>query len=460
MRRLYCLLSVLILLPACNHHQDMPADAEYVNEIKATISGVDAIYEDDFPLTKTSLTNDDEFIWTANDTLGIYPDAGSQVYFVISEGAQSSTAYFDGGGWGLKTGHTYYSYYPFVGNIYLDRTRIPVSYNGQKQIGTTGRNFGPYDFMYAPGVYASGSSLSFSYKHLNCYLYFYATLPAGTYTKLTMATEDPLLVEEGYFDLTAEQPAIVPTKYTDQLTMDLESFTVTDSSPIKIYMMLAPVNLNGQTVYVRVLDSENVERQCIKTPSRTYEASKIYGLSCASWTTMVSSISLDRNTLNLELGTIEALIPILTPLNCSDPVIWTTDNASVATVEDGVVTANSIGTATITAKAGNKSATCLVTVTPVTVLSLALDKDSVTMKVGDTTTLNATVNPSYAPLTWTSSDDTIVTVFNGVITALKSGNATITVTSGDKTAQCNVQVSDSNNGIGDWEVGDNSNGSI
>lgn len=297
MRRLYCLLFILILLPACNRHQEIiPSEEsvtpeEYVTSVKAVISGFNAWFEDDAPLTKTSLTSNDEFIWTANDTLGIYPDAGSQVYFVISEGAQSNTAYFDGGGWGLKTGHTYYSYYPFVGDIYLDREKIPVSYEGQKQIGTAGKDFGPFDFMYAPGVYAAGSSLNFSYKHLNCYLYFYATLPVGTYTKLALATDDPLLVQEGYFDLMAEHPAIVPTKYTDQLTMDLENFTVTDSSPIMIYMMLAPVDLNGKNVYVRVLNSEKEELQCNKTPSRTYEASNIYGLSCSSWTEVPQSMN-------------------------------------------------------------------------------------------------------------------------------------------------------------------------
>ena len=94
------------------------------------------------------------------------------------------------------------------------------------------------------------------------------------------------------------------------------------------------------------------------------------------------------------------------------------------------------------------------------VISLALDKTSVSMKIGESASLKATSKPDNVPLTWTSSDDRIVTVYNGVITALKAGEAVITVQSGDKSAQCAVQVSDSSTGIGDWEVGDNSNGSI
>ena len=41
---------------------------------------------------------------------------------------------------------------------------------------------------------------------------------------------------------------------------------------------------------------------------------------------------------------------------------WTTSDASVATVSNGVVTAKKVGTATITARAGNKEATCAITV--------------------------------------------------------------------------------------------------
>lgn len=77
------------------------------------------------------------------------------------------------------------------------------------------------------------------------------------------------------------------------------------------------------------------------------------------------------------------------------------------------------------------------------VTSVSLDRTSVTLTVGETITLKATVNPSNATdktVTWTSSDQAVVTVEDGVISARKAGLATITVIAGDKTATCGITV--------------------
>ena len=76
-----------------------------------------------------------------------------------------------------------------------------------------------------------------------------------------------------------------------------------------------------------------------------------------------TSVSLNKTELILEKGKSETLTATVSPSNATDKTVtWTTSDASVATVENGVVRAIKVGTATITAKAGNKSATCAVTV--------------------------------------------------------------------------------------------------
>ena len=160
--------------------------------------------------------------------------------------------------------------------------------------------------------------------------------------------------------------------------------------------------------------------------------------------TEVSSITLDKSSASLKVGETVTLIATVGPEDATDKTVtWTTSDATVATVSNGVVTAKKLGTATITAKAGEKTATCSITVIPTPVTSVTLSKTSASLKVGETVTLTATVNPSDATdktVTWTTSDATVATVSNGVVTAKKLGTATITAKAGDKTATCSITV--------------------
>lgn len=81
-----------------------------------------------------------------------------------------------------------------------------------------------------------------------------------------------------------------------------------------------------------------------------------------------TGITLNKNALTVnEIGVAETLTATVTPSDCTQPVVWTTSNEDVATVNRGTVTAVGIGTATITATCGDYSATCDVTVDNVVV---------------------------------------------------------------------------------------------
>ena len=166
-------------------------------------------------------------------------------------------------------------------------------------------------------------------------------------------------------------------------------------------------------------------------------------------TVAVTGITLNKTTLSLEVEKTEILTATVVPENATDKTVtWTSSDSTVATVSDGTVKAVKAGTATITAKAGEKTATCTVTVTEkttgtVAVTEVKLNKITLSLEKGKTETLTATVVPENATnkeVTWTSSDDTIVTVKEGVVTAVKVGKATITAKAGEKTAVCEVEV--------------------
>ena len=175
----------------------------------------------------------------------------------------------------------------------------------------------------------------------------------------------------------------------------------------------------------------------------------IYFAGCTEKETQVevSSVSLNTATIEMVEGETFSLVATVLPKDAEyDGVIWASSNASVASVNSGTVTAVKEGTATITASAGGKSSTCTVKVSTkvVAVTSITLDKTSLSLKVGETETITATVNPDNATdksVTWGSSDVSIATVSDGKVTAKKSGTAIITAKSGSCIAECTVSAS-------------------
>ena len=122
-------------------------------------------------------------------------------------------------------------------------------------------------------------------------------------------------------------------------------------------------------------------------------------------------------------------------------VIWTTSDPHVAVVDNGVVTAMGEGECDIVASCLDKRAVCHVTV--VNPVSVTLDQTEVTIEQTQQVTLTATITPEGAnsqDIVWTTSDASVATVNNGVVTAVGIGECDITVTYHDKQAVCHVTV--------------------
>ena len=138
--------------------------------------------------------------------------------------------------------------------------------------------------------------------------------------------------------------------------------------------------------------------------------------------------------------------------NYKTGIKWTSSNNDIAVVdENGFVTGISNGDVTITATTENgKTATWNVTVIS-TPLSIGLDKENVTLDISTNKTyqFKATIYPSTANtdigLTWSSSDNSVVTVNkDGVVTGVKNGTTVITVVTENKkvtSASVTVQTS-------------------
>jgi uncharacterized protein YjdB len=157
----------------------------------------------------------------------------------------------------------------------------------------------------------------------------------------------------------------------------------------------------------------------------------------------VTSITLDKSELSLKVGSSDVLTATVKPDDATDKSVqWSSSNASVVKVDKGKVTALKSGTATITATAGSCSAECIITV-PVETESISLDRTELSIALGETATLTATITPADATdkaITWTSSNPDIASVENGTVKALKAGTTTITAECADKKAECIITV--------------------
>lgn len=173
--------------------------------------------------------------------------------------------------------------------------------------------------------------------------YIYAFIPV---TSVTLAPET-LSIEEGK---TAELTATIsPANASDQQF----SWDVKDTEIASVYGYTSETKTvtalkEGQTQITVTVDGQTASCTVTVTPR----------------TISVESITLNKPQLSLVKGATETLTATVLPTTATDKAVtWESSDTAVATVENGVVTAVAAGNATITAKAGEKTATCAVTVT-------------------------------------------------------------------------------------------------
>ena len=91
--------------------------------------------------------------------------------------------------------------------------------------------------------------------------------------------------------------------------------------------------------------------------------------------------------------------------------------------------------------------------------AINLNTNTLSLTRGSTATLTATVTPDNATdktVAWTSADEKVATVENGVVTAVGNGTTTITAQAGDKTAVCTVTVTTDSSSSGSSSSGGSS----
>lgn len=160
-----------------------------------------------------------------------------------------------------------------------------------------------------------------------------------------------------------------------------------------------------------------------------------------------TSLTLTPKTMSLNIGESGSLELQILPNDCNEILEWKSSDPSVATVNAGDITALAAGTTTITVRGSNTSASATVTVIdPYAVTGVTLDRTTLSLEMGETATLVATVLPEDArdkTVTWSSGNTAVATVDQqGKITTVSPGTAQITVTTkdGSFSASCALTV--------------------
>ena len=220
------------------------------------------------------------------------------------------------------------------------------------------------------------------------------------------------------------------TIYKKNDTLDTSDITVTATRQGGVTEQVTGFSVNTQGIDMSTAGT--------KTITITYQEDNF--IRQASVDVFVPEISLP-GVLSLKAGGSQVLKATVNPANLTPE--WSSSNANIAKVEqNGKVTGVGNGTATITAKVGEVSASCTVTVTT-DVSSIKLSQTKLSMKPGEKKKLTATALPAAASnkaVSWNTSNKKVATVKNGAVTANKPGTAKITAQIGSVKATCTVTV--------------------
>lgn len=260
MKKIVLILSLFtgILGTSCT---DMMPIRQDVNEVGMSVGPL--VFDNaNFKLTKSQFDFDGSnftFKWNTSDTVGIFPNAGSQAFFSMSAFVGSSEAKFEGGGWALKGdgAHSYAAYAPFKFDN-RDLKKVPFDYRHQRfDAHDVFGNVAKYQFLGAVLQKPNNGALNYLFKRLECFVWFQFKLPQNyvkEFESFTFKLSDgsPIVVST-FVDFTKEEIEVSPDETQTSYTIPLNGVNNLDGEDtINIYMMLPPQDFTGKKILVAV----------------------------------------------------------------------------------------------------------------------------------------------------------------------------------------------------------------
>lgn len=247
----------------------------------------------------------------------------------------------------------------------------------------------------------------------------------------------PYSVTNGEINWEVSDPSIVSTELTEHINF---------ANSIRI----KPLHVGTTKITIFTTDGSNISKN-------------VYVKITPDPTIKVSGIRILKKELTLAAKETDTLSVQIIPTNATNTnVEWSSTDLALASVFNvsgtnrGVVTAKNLGKTgpvniICTTKDGNYSDTCVVTVIKqrVSVTGLALNQKSKTLGIGEKIQLSpifTPANPTNKNVYWYMSNDTVVTLDNGLVTAIQEGYVTVYCVSEDGNYEASCVITVTNEG--------------
>ncbi|MBR2131671.1 MAG: Ig-like domain-containing protein [Oscillospiraceae bacterium] len=175
------------------------------------------------------------------------------------------------------------------------------------------------------------------------------------------------------------------------------------------------------------------------TPTNPDNSGSSSGSETPPTDTVPTALALDQSAITIPSGQTARI----TATGGNGNIQWSSSNSQIASVNGGSVTGIAGGTVTITAKSGEETATCTVTITGtpwVSNVKLSLNKTDFTIRASDPPVQLKIKGGEYTSAVWSSSNPNVATVSSsGLVTRVGKGQATVTVQVDGHTLTCIVR---------------------
>lgn len=307
MKNKITILAAVIALTACSEESQIAEIVAPVGGVgssgrsRATVEMVDYVPGDGTRAVLNTTGSSPVFSWEQGDQLGVYAGGDNTGFTNFNIESFGQQAIFCASGFNLKGGVTYYAFFPY-NSAATNKTNVPVKYSGKKYtdgIAQTVNNgydhLGAIDYQWAEAT-AEGSSdaadINFTLKHLSAICRFRITgVPAGVkFSRLSITCDG--IITQGTVNLTAKTPVIKAasgSQTTQNITLGIgagNGFAAASDGTLTIYALMAPANLSGKSVTLRLYsDKRDMALWSGTVSGKNMLAGKSYSYTAAYGTT-------------------------------------------------------------------------------------------------------------------------------------------------------------------------------